>query len=46
METARAGEALPALQAAVAALDEATQMLATILIERAMEEALRKKGAL
>ena len=46
LETALAGDALPALQQATAALDEATQSLATILMERAMEEALRRKGAL
>ena len=46
VEAARGGDSLPALQAAVAALDEATQMLATILIERAMVESLRRKGAM
>ena len=35
-----------ALQAACAALDQATQPMADLLLERAMDELLRKKGAL
>jgi molecular chaperone DnaK len=46
LDRALAGESLPALQEATAALDDATQSLATILMERAMEEALRKKGVI
>jgi molecular chaperone DnaK len=46
LERALAGESLPALQEAISALDDATQSLATILIERATEEALRKKGVI
>ncbi len=37
---------LPRLQKATAALDAATQELATLLIEKAMDEALRRKGVL
>src|SRR5262249_5627154 len=37
LEAALAGESLPALQEATIALDDATQLLATILMERAME---------
>ncbi len=37
---------LPRLQKAIAALDAATQELATLLIEQAMDEALRRKGVL
>jgi molecular chaperone DnaK len=46
LESALAGESLPALQEATAALDDATQALATILMERALEDALRKKGVI
>ncbi len=46
LEKALAGDSLPALQEATSALDDATQSLATILMERAMEEALRKKGVI
>ena len=46
LDRALAGESLPALQEAIAALDDATQTLATILMERAMEDALRKKGVI
>jgi len=46
VETAMAGENPQALKKATAALDEATQNLATLLMERAMEEALRRKGIL
>ncbi len=46
LERALAGVSLPALQEATAALDDATQSLATILMERAMEDALRKKGVI
>ncbi len=38
------GNSLPDLQAATAALDEATQTLATALMERAIDEALLRKG--
>jgi hypothetical protein len=34
------------LKKSTAALDEATQPIATLLIERAMEDALRRKGVL
>ena len=46
LNRALAGESLPALQEATSALDDATQTLATILMERAMEDALRKKGVI
>ncbi len=46
VETALTGENPHALKKATAALDEATQNLATLLMERAMEEALRRKGIL
>ena len=46
LDQALAGESLPALQEATSALDDATQSLATILMERALEEALRKKGVM
>ena len=46
LDSALAGDSLPALQEATSALDDATQTLATILMERAMEEALRKKGVI
>ncbi len=46
VEAALAARSLPALQSATAALDEATQTLAAILVERAMEESLRRKGVL
>jgi hypothetical protein len=34
------------LKKANTALDEGTQQIATLLVERAMEEALRRKGVL
>ncbi len=46
LELALAGGSLLALQEATAALDDATQSLATILMERAMDDALRKKGVI
>ena len=46
LELAVGGESLPALQEAIGALDDATQSLATILMERAMDDALRQKGVL
>lgn len=46
LDRALAGGSLPALQEATSALDDSTQTLATILMERAMEDALRKKGVL
>ncbi len=46
VETALAGETPHALKRAIAALDESTQTLATILVERAIEDALRRKGIL
>ena len=46
LESALAGESLPALQEATSALDDATQSLATVLMGRAMEDALRKKGVI
>lgn len=44
VEEALQGENPAALKKATAALDEATQNLATLLMERAMEEALKRRG--
>jgi len=46
VETALESRELQRLKKAVAALDEATQPIATLLIERAMEDSLRRKGVL
>ncbi len=46
VEEAMAGENPHRLKKATTALDEATQSLATLLMERAMEAALRRKGVL
>lgn len=44
VEAAARGDNPAALKKATAALDEATQSLATLLMERAMEQALRRRG--
>jgi len=44
VESALATREVQRLKKAVAALDEGTQHLATLLVERAMEEALKRKG--
>ena len=46
VEAAMQGENPYVLKKATTALDEATQNLATLLMERAMEEALRRKGVI
>ena len=46
VESALATREVQRLKKANAALDEGTQQIATLLVERAMEEALRRKGVL
>jgi len=46
VETALQSREVQRLKKSTAALDEATQPIATLLIERAMEDALRRKGVL
>jgi molecular chaperone DnaK len=46
VESALASRETQRLKKANAALDEGTQQIATLLVERAMEEALRRKGVL
>jgi molecular chaperone DnaK len=46
VESALASREVQRLKKANAALDEGTQQIATLLVERAMEEALRRKGVL
>jgi short subunit dehydrogenase-like uncharacterized protein len=46
VEAALASREVQRLKKANAALDEGTQQIATLLVERAMEEALRRKGVI
>jgi len=46
VEAALASREVQRLKKATAALDDATQHIATLLVERAMEAALRRKGIL